>query len=362
MSCVEELPNESWGALKWTLVSGSFANKSDSFTHMLIDVVRPESWDELNDSLKTQLGLAAPLRARAYKGIAQAVFEITQGSAQFMSHKKAIGVIKGQTSVFDNLLPYYYKETYEVVIASHLNLKNVKEWVDGLKKDTNFVFFAEDHPVTGEVYPFADELDKALNDKRIFSFRVSHARHFHEALDVRPYSVRICSFAPEIAVSVLGERFRCPPMMAQNMAWNAAELSQVMQMSTSERQTNPRLVTDFEKSIAPIAELYFQENQARLFDRAVIVFKDVSAEALAQRVFLKLGLSPEEGWTRVSSTNMCHWSGTKMFGHWWDPSPSYEMLRGMLIIGTQMLEESDFIKILIAAHDELMQEQSWSVG
>ncbi|MFM6928988.1 MAG: hypothetical protein ACKOX6_11025 [Bdellovibrio sp.] len=329
---------------------------------MLIDVVRPESWDELNDSLKTQLGLAAPLRARAYKGIAQAVFEITQGNAQFMSHKKAIGFIKGQTSVFDSLLPYYYKETYEVAITSHVDLKNAKEWVESLKKDTNFVFFAEDHPVTGEVYPFADELDKALNDKRIFSVRVSHARHFNEALEVRPYSVRLCSFTPEIAVAVLGERFRCPPMMAQNMAWNAEEFLQDMQLSISERGVNPALVTEFEKGITNIAELYFKESQMRLYDRAVIVLKDVGAEALAQRVFAKLGISSEQGWMNISSTNMCHWSGTKMFGHWWDPTPSAEMLRGMLIVGTPMLEESDFTKILIAAHAEIMQEQSWSVG
>ena len=129
MSRVEELPTESFlywpQASKWTFVSESFVNKSDSFTHMLIDVVRPESWDELNDSLKIQLGLAAPLRARAYKGIAQAVFEITQGTAQFMAHKKAIGAIKGQTNVFESLLPYYYKETYDVTLTSHLDLKNV---------------------------------------------------------------------------------------------------------------------------------------------------------------------------------------------------------------------------------------------
>ncbi|MGE5087399.1 MAG: hypothetical protein ACM3MG_13930 [Bacillota bacterium] len=328
---------------------------------MLIDVVRPESWNELNDSLKTQLGLPTPLSARAYKGIAQAVFEITQGNAQFMSHKKSIGVIKGQTSVFESLLPYYYKETYEVSIVSHLDLKNVKEWVESLKKDTNFVLFAEDHPVTGEVYSFADELDKALNDKRIFSVRVSHARHFNEALEVRPYSVRLCSFAPEIAVAILGERFRCPPMMAQNMAWNIEEFLQDVQLSLSEHSANPKLVKEFEKSIASIAEGYFKEDQARLYDRAVIEFKDVSAEALAQKVFSKLGMSPEEGWMNISSTNMCHWSGTKMFGHWWDPTPSPETLRGMLVVRGAMLEEAEFTKILIAAHTEIMQEQSWSL-
>lgn len=328
---------------------------------MLIDVVRPESWDELNDSLKIQIGLAAPLRARAYKGIAQAVFEITQGNAQFMAHKKAIGVIKGQTSVFESLLPYYYKETYDVTLTSHLDLKNIKEWVDGLKKDTNFVFFAEDHPVTGEVYPFADELDKALNEKRIFSFRVSHARHFHENLEVRPYSVRLCSFTPDVAVAILGERFRCPPMMAQNMAWSGEEFLQDVHVAQSERELNPLVVREFEKSVEAVAEAFFKDGQIRLQDRAVVVFKDVSAEALAQKVFSKLGMSNEEGWMKVSSTNMCHWSGMKMFGHWWDPTPTHELLRGLFIVGTELLQDADFAKAVIVSYQEIKQEQSWLV-
>jgi len=137
---------------------------------------------------------------------------------------------------------------------------------------------------------------------------------------------------------------------------------QDMQLAISERHANPSLVMEFEKNAASVAELYFKENQARLYDRAVIVLKDVSAEALAQKVFAKLGMSSEEGWTNISSTNMCHWSGTKMFGHWWDPTPSSELLRGMLIVGAHVLEEADFTKILIAAHAEVMQEQSWSVG
>ncbi|HWU44606.1 MAG TPA: hypothetical protein VN132_14240 [Bdellovibrio sp.] len=328
---------------------------------MLIDVLRPEAWEEVNDTVKNWLGLEAKTRARVYRGLAHAVYEISQGTAHFMAHKKAIGVIQGQTPVFENLLPYYYKETYEVFAQSHLQMSDVKQWVESLKKDTCFVLFAEDHPVTGELYPFVDELDQLLNEKRIFSFRVSHARHFSERRENRPYTVRICSFNSEFAVALTGERFRSPAMMVENMPWSKDFVMADLQKSLQRKNTNPVLVDQFEKEISSVAELYFQPGAFRLFDRAVCVFKDVSAEALAENVFNKLGISHNEGWRKMSSTNMCHWSGIKMFRHWWQPEPSQEMLRGLLVIGLEFLNTKDFAKTLLSSYEEIKQQQSWSV-
>ncbi|MDG0815667.1 hypothetical protein [Bdellovibrio svalbardensis] len=328
---------------------------------MLIDVLRPEAWDEVNDSVKTYLGLEPKVRARAYRGLAQAIYEISQGTAHFMAHKRAIGVIKGQTPVFENLLPYYYKETYEVNVRSHTQMNDVKEWVEGLKKETCFVMFAEDHPVTGELYPFADELDRLLNEKRIFSFRISHARHFSESVEIRPYTVRLCSFSANAAVAILGERFRSPAMVVENMAWDKEEFLQELQNARAEKSVNPALVTQFEKEISQSAELYFKPEATRLYDRSVCIFKDVSAEALAESLFKKLGLSSDEGWQKMSSTNMCYWSGTKMFRHWWEPEPSQELLRGLLVIGPDLLNTKDFAKLLISSYEEIKQQQSWSL-
>lgn len=335
--------------------------ESVKFLYMFIDVTRPESWDELNDQVKMALGLGPSIRARSYQGLAQAVYEITQGTAQFMSHKKAVGVITGQTSFFESLLPFYYKETYEVQIRSHLKLDNVKEWVDSLKKDTNFVLYCEDHPVTGELYSFVDELDQLLNEKRICSFRISHARHFSETVEVRPYTVRVCSFTPTTAVAILGERFRSPPLVVQNMNWNAPAFLADLFVARQERQLNRLLVEQFEREIAKMVSPYFSADVARLYDRAVCVFPDVSAEALAKNLFHKLGLSENEGWQKLSTTNMCHWSTVKMFSHWWEPTPALEQLRGLLIVGVDLLNIKDFAKLVISSYEDIKAQQSWDV-
>lgn len=328
---------------------------------MLIDVVSAENWEELNDQVKALLSLPAALRARSYNGIGHAVFEITQATAQFMSHKKSVGFVLGQTSVFTGILPYYYKETYEVTTVSHLQLLNVKEWVDNLKKDTNFVLFAEDHPVTGELYPFIEELDKLLNEKRIYSFRVSHFQHFHETVQIRPYTVRLCSFSPQSAVAIIGERFRSPSLMAQNMAWSKELYLHDLTKSRDVNHLSPSRIEAFEQQMAFIAAPYFPKGHARVFDRALIEFSDVSAEAMAHSLINKLGISSLEGWNKISTTNMCHWSPVKMFHQWWEPQPSMEQLRGLLVISAELLSIKDFNKLVIDSYQDIKAQQTWSI-
>ncbi|HEY8270180.1 MAG TPA: hypothetical protein VIG33_04780, partial [Pseudobdellovibrionaceae bacterium] len=144
---------------------------------MKLALIPLEEWERLNDQLKIDFSLPAGNSARIYKGMAHAVFETAQGTAQFFSHKRSLGVVKGQTSYFDSLLPYFYKEVFSVQAMSHLAVVDPEVWVNSLKKDTSFVLFSEDHPVTGELYDY-DHLDELLNEKKIFAFRISHFRHF----------------------------------------------------------------------------------------------------------------------------------------------------------------------------------------
>ncbi len=328
---------------------------------MLIDVVRPENWEELNDEVKSSLNLPAKVRARVYHGISQAAFEVSQSTAQFMSHKKSVAFVMGQSPIVESLLPYYYKETYEVQKISHNELQDPKAWVESLKKDTNFVIFSEDHPVTGELYPFVDELDKLLNEKRIFSFRMSHAAHFFSSNEVRPYTVRFCSFGTELCVAACGERFRTPSLMAHSMEWNRPRILKQLQDLATSRKEHKSLIENFEAHMSAVGKKYFAANSSRVWDRAVCIFPDVSADALAAKLFKKYGLSEEDGWQQAATTNMCSWDVVKMFRHWWEPKPATEDLRGLLIFGTTLLERPQFVDDVLATYQEIKSEQAWSL-
>lgn len=329
---------------------------------MMIDVTPPDLWEQLNDRVKTRWpSLPERLRVRCYHGLSQAAFEITQGTAQFLSHKRAIAAVLGQTPVFEGLLPFYYKDTYQVQTIAAVELHDVKAWVDGLHKDTAFVMVAEDHPVTGEVYPFVEELDQLLNAKRIITIRVSHLRHFYDKIEVKPYTVRLCSFTENVAVAVLGERFRSPSLSAHTQFWNQDEFVSQWEQSQKSRHLAAEKITEFEAKMSACSRPWFQKGTQRVMDRAVIVFPDVSGEALAQTLFRKLQIKPEEGWQKINSTNLCHWQTQKMFQSWWLPTPSAEVLRGLMIISPELLETKDFAKNLISAYEEVRSLQSWSL-
>ncbi|KYG65965.1 hypothetical protein AZI86_02540 [Bdellovibrio bacteriovorus] len=328
---------------------------------MFIDVVRPENWEELNDEVKSFLNLPEKSRARVYHGLSQGVFEISQGTAQFMSHKKSVAFITGQSPIVESLLPYYYKETYEVQKLSQSEMTDPKAWVESLKKDTCFVLFSDDHPVTGELYPFADELDKLLNEKRIFSFRLSHGTHFFGNAELRPYTVRFCSFGPQVCVAACGDRYRTPSLMAHTMEWDRKRILDQLSKMKSQRKENQSLVQAFERSLSVEGRPYFSAQASRTWDRAVCVFPDVSADALAIKIFEKLQISPEDGWQQIATTNMCSWDVVKMFGPWWEPKPKTEDLRGLLIVGVAMLENPGFQTALQASLKEIKEQQSWNV-
>ena len=117
---------------------------------MKLDLFPLETWETLNSTIKTAWNVPEDVSVRTFSNLPTAVYEVAQGTAQFLSHKRSLAVIKGQSFVFQPLLPYFYKEAYQIQILGHQSLPDVKIWVEALKKDTLFVVFCEDHPVTGE--------------------------------------------------------------------------------------------------------------------------------------------------------------------------------------------------------------------
>lgn len=324
---------------------------------MKLALVPLERWEKLNDLLKTQFSLSPDNTARIYKGMAHAVFEVVQGTAQFLSHKRNIAALKGQTPYFESLLPYFFKEVYGVQTLSHLALTNPEEWVNSLKKDTIFVAFAEDHPVTGELYDY-DRLDELLNEKKIHSFRVSHFRHFYEKRPERPYSVRICYLNSDLALAVCGERFRTPSLMAPQMSWQPQEVSFQIQKIQASPQDAPT-VLEFEKSFSTVAKPWFEKPMPRLYDRALLKFPDVNAEAILQRLFDSLQVDPSRYYETLDTTNLCRWHNFKTFSSWWEPKPSTEDLASLLVIDSGWLVTKDFAKTLKSTYEEIKAEQSW---
>lgn len=314
--------------------------------------------DLLSDDWEKQNNLASQALAkhfqfelphlRIFQGLMPAVFETVFGLALFHSHKKSAVLCKGNTYAFQGVLPYLFKDGFQIQNLSANVKHDFQAIVEGLKKDTNFVLLAEDHPTTAELFDF-EELEKKLNEQKIFCIRISHHLWRRNLQKLSPYSVRICSVDPQHAFVQLGEKFKAPTMTTQFIDWRAQNFASILENSVSSFAENKKMVEDFESSL-PEGWQAWAFSQQRLYDRAVVFHPNLNAEAvvtalLGQNKFTQQDSLP--GFPiSIESINFARWKTMLKFEDWWEPLPTAEQIRGMIIVDQKLLQNNDLRKAL----------------
>lgn len=317
---------------------------------MRLDLLPFESWENLNAQIRTLIQVDPTNETRVYRGLAAAIYELAMSTAQFYSHKRSLGIVPGQTPHYQVLLPYLYKEGYEIQFLK--DLQDPKATVESLKKDTGFVISCEDHPVTGQLYE-TDSLDQLLNEKKICHLRISHHFHLLKKSVVLPYTARLCSFDPTTAVAILGSKFKSPPLMTPLMDWSDPGILQRIRSLLTNTQEDLTLVKQVESEL-PAGFQPWLKNEKRIFDRAVIFSEELGGEAVQQFLAGQLRMEIREpGWeTGIETTHLCRWGGVHPQETWWNPGPNPEILRGMLILGLETIKNPGFKLALAKAYSE----------
>lgn len=307
---------------------------------MKVDLLPFESWENLNAQIKSTMQVDQAVAIRVYRGLASAVYELAMGTAQFFSHKRSVGIVPGQTPHYQGLLPYLYKEGYEIQFLREN--QDVTSFVESLKKDTNFVISCEDHPITGQVFDI-DVLDRLLNERKIYHLRISHHLHLFRKQEIQPYSGRICSFDPKTAVALLGPKFKSPPLMAPSMDWSDPESLLVIRSLEQSAQEDATMVKKVESEL-PVGFKPLLNKEKRIFDRALIYCEELGGEAVQQFLASQLQMEIRKpSWeTQIETTHQCRWGGVLQDESWWNPKPSDDVLRGLLILGLDTLKNPGF--------------------
>lgn len=320
---------------------------------MRMDVFAPEQWDRVNADLEAVWGRTPGQKLQAYGNLARGLFETLLGLAQIYSHKKTIAVVKGNSWSVELMIPYFLREAYSV---QALTLEQVRshpeETVKGLSKDTVFVLFAEDHPLTAETWAW-QLFDQALNASKIFSIRVSHQTYISDRVAVLPYSGRFCSIAENLSLCLTGDRFRGVSDLAPYQAWDTILQRELLENRLKER-ADEKAVLNFE-SYFPAHQL-IPAGHPRYFDRALLSFPDIGGEALVDHLWTTTGL----GRGQIISFHRCHWSSLKIYRTWWRPAPSEEIMRGGMAFSIEALQRKDFANDVLRAYENLRGQQSWS--
>lgn len=311
----------------------------------------PEIWDKINDQVSGIFKYPKENTIRCYPNLYCAVDEVTTQLASFLSHKKAFTWIKGLSPLFDGSLSGFLRDGFQIQsvdwkVHEQFSTQAI-EWVEALPKDTLFVLGFEDHAVTGKKVNL-DHFEEALNNKKIFFIRVSHFQLPDKSKNLMPFTVWIGpSGFGKLATVVCGSRFRAPEKIIAYHPWKLLSFD-VREILTE----NQSAVQKFENHFLEFS--YFKDEKSRRWDRAVLSFPEISADALRTRL-IKTGFSEN----LISTPNMCYTESYKMMKSWWTPQPSPELLRGMLVLDVRLIERPDFVDKFKNVLSNLQSDSKW---
>lgn len=276
-----------------------------------VDLFEMEKWEKLNECLGGLVHL----------GVSHAIYEVIHSLAQTYSHKKTILIVDGQTHHFDDLLGYFYKETYQVLRFSKDQMDEIEKTIQEKSAEIAFVLHAADHPVTGQIFDF-QKLDQILNSKRVFSVMVSFQYHIHHDYLPNAFSVWIQRLNEDRSLTRFGNRVKLKPVLSHKLNWKSAdqELLLIQQLQKKSVAEDKDLVTALESQLGTA----FFKAELRLFDRLVLCYQDLNASALRDQL--------KKRNIQSDCVNSCQWNFMSDLNKWWRPELTESEIRGLIII------------------------------
>jgi hypothetical protein len=172
--------------------------------------------------------------------------------------------------------------------------------------------------------------------------------------EVRPYSARILSFGPDLAVTVFGAKFKAGGLTASQMGWDKAGVIQKIQRKRK-RVFDQSLVQNFENNLSEYK--FFTDSTPRLFDRAVLSFPQANGEAIVSEIADAMSLNKNLAEDLLSTTSQCAADDPLSFKNWWIPSPAPEILRGLVVFSAEILARKDFANLVKTSYDKIKSLQ-----
>lgn len=323
---------------------------------MKVDFYKQHQWEELNQVLQRSLNISQTVRS--YFGLTHAVHETTRGLAKLFPHKRSIGLIKATSPYIQSLELHFSMEGYQVH-SWDMSYYSSDKFLAELPQDLLFVIGALDDPMTGQVFDLQKHFSN-LNSKRIFSIFISHSWHeVRELPKIENYTLGLLSLQKNLSVAVMGARSsKITPLLDGYKFWPSDFLTQI-NYSIKSKTENKNDVVHFEQSGIANSKPFFNPDATRLYDRAVLVFEDINAEAMFELLTQKLNLNIEElgGQIKIETLSSCRWGGFKTLGWYQEQGYSEEVCNSTLILDHQILNQ-ETKKVIEESYKQIIKLQN----
>lgn len=318
-----------------------------------------DTFSNLGVQISAQLKLAPLQKVRVYETPQLAVFDTVLSLQQFLMHKPQIGLAKKGSSLIEAMTPMWLRNQTPMQIKT--DQQTWFEFIESLSKDTNFVIWASENEITGEVIIPRDEIieiHKRLAEKRIYSIQIQHQTQ-SLSLDMSQnygkYSIVIRRpnlFSTHPSYAILAEKVKSPSTMGEFQ--NLKSLSErINDLSFATEMTSQKQDLEIHwKDLKQLYFNYFATPSERLMDRLVFWLQDMTGFSVKE----KLGLNNMQAF---APSELPFWY-LQFWSHWWKEAESEKLLRGLLVINAQIVkEDSDFTKKMEQAISEIRSISQW---
>jgi len=326
--------------------------------------LRSEKIYQINNTLSKNISdyFKVNLKVRYYENPHLAIYDLGLGLQQFLSHKPKIGVFRSGTSLFENLLPHYYRSQTPIIYKKPT--EDIHQFVSQLDHEVNYVLWTSEHEITGEILidnNAAQELHQLLSAKRIFSIQVKSQLDENDIhrLNQNPYSiilVRGTIFKSTESLIIHSDKLKAPLMVGQLQTKLDSDLSTIDINNFIKSKNNEAISTSVNDELFLKSNFnYFFKSalKQKMNDRYVFYSNQVSGALLKDTLDLS-------GEMAFAPTQMPLWI-IESFQLWWPEAIDENFIRGLLVLNKAKIHDSNFWIQIFRTHEDLTRQSTWTI-
>ncbi len=318
---------------------------------MRVDLLAPEVWEDLNQSLTTELQVPG-LEVMAFWGLNQALSELTLGLAKQFPHRKKVHYFKNMDPFFERHIIALSREGLKVEAHNWADFeKDPESFKTQIDKDSLFVLLSQDLPLLGRTFDIQKFL-LALAQEKIFKICVSHQaprQNWSEVFEKDRSIAQVFSLKPDLSLAFLGGRVRVSATAAQGMPWTKAVMEGALEEIRLIKETSKEIHKESElkariekfESLQIAGATAALVNQPRSFDRAVLYWTDIDGTAIIESLSEKRGLKllPAGQEQRLETASPTRWGGLRTMDWLLAQGLDASATRGLVVFDQSLVDE-----------------------
>lgn len=324
----------------------------------MIDFRVAGRWDELNARVEEQLKWKGPGHLKLFFGTCEALLEVVTSLQKQFPLRRKVYFCKSLDPLIDSVVIHLGREG---IALQPLTLAEWTDnsWVSKVDKEGLAVIMPIDDPFLGRVHERPD-LQPVLATTKLFQISISHSYHRSRGIPpfTHPLQIHLLSLNESLGLGVFAEKAKVPLWLSGTLPWHD-DMIDVATDVLADPQENRDVVLEFEQKQLAGCAPYFSGDVGRLWDRAVIFWKDMDAyafiEELADRIGFKLLPAGEE--QTLETTSLSRWGGVRTMDWLYALGVEPEVVRGTVILSASVLKLRNFDAAFVAARERVLEMQ-----